>query len=63
MLDESLIGRMARDILELLDPETQWLIESATPEERKAYQGWFASYLSASSGEPHTSTFIGPSSG
>ena len=39
MLDDNYIGRMARDILELLNPETQRLIETATPEERKAYQG------------------------
>ena len=53
MFDDSYIGRMAWDILEALDPETQWLIETSTPEERRAYQGWFASYVSASSGEPY----------
>jgi len=39
MFNDSYYGRMARDILELLDPDTQRLIETATPEERKAYQG------------------------
>lgn len=53
MIDDSRIGRMARDILEALDLETQRLIETATPDECKDWQHAFASYLAVATGDPY----------
>jgi thiaminase len=58
MLTDSTIDQMALDILDAMNPESQQTIEEATPEERKFYQEWFASYVSASSGEPYEELYL-----
>jgi hypothetical protein len=58
MLTDSHIDQMAKDILEAMNPESQGIIEEATPEERKFYQEWFASYVAASSGEPYDHLYL-----
>lgn len=58
MLDDSEIGRMAQDILRWLDPETQRLLEIATPDEHKTYQHFFAAYAAGQSGEPYGHLYL-----
>lgn len=58
MLTDSHIDQMALDILDAMNPESQQVIEQASPKERKFYQEWFASYVSASSGEPYEHLYL-----
>lgn len=53
MIDDSRLGRMALDILRVLDIETQELIRVATADELKTYQHQFAAYLAFAAGEPY----------
>lgn len=57
MLNNSQIGRLAQDILRWMEPETQRLIEKASPEQRKTYQTYSASYLARTTEEPYTDIY------
>ncbi len=53
MLNDSYIGRLAQKILNEMDPQIQWQIETMTPEERNTFQCRFASYGASVSDEPY----------